>query len=31
MAVPRPDAKDANWTEPKVVCEVEFSTWTRDG
>ena len=31
MAVPRPDAKDANWTETKLVCEVEFSTWTRDG
>src|SRR5215472_8094318 len=31
MAVPQPDAKDANWTETKLVCEVEFSTWTRDG
>jgi bifunctional non-homologous end joining protein LigD len=31
LAVPRPDAKDAHWTEPKLVCEVEFSTWTRDG
>jgi bifunctional non-homologous end joining protein LigD len=31
VAVPRPDAKDANWTDPKLVCEVEFSTWTRDG
>jgi bifunctional non-homologous end joining protein LigD len=31
IAVPRPDAKDAHWTEPKLVCEVEFSTWTRDG
>jgi bifunctional non-homologous end joining protein LigD len=29
--VPRPDAKDARWNEPKLVCEVEFSTWTRDG
>jgi bifunctional non-homologous end joining protein LigD len=28
LAVPRPDAKDAHWTEPKLVCEVEFSTWT---
>ena len=31
VAVPRPDAKDAHWTEPKLVREVEFSTWTRDG
>ena len=31
VAVPRPDAKDAHWAEPKLVCEVEFSTWTRDG
>ena len=31
VAVPRPDAKDADWTEPRLVCEVEFSTWTRDG
>jgi bifunctional non-homologous end joining protein LigD len=31
VAVPRPDAKDAHWTEPKLVCEVEFTTWTRDG
>jgi bifunctional non-homologous end joining protein LigD len=31
VAVPRPDAKDAHWTDPKLVCEVEFSTWTRDG
>jgi bifunctional non-homologous end joining protein LigD len=30
VAVPRPDAKDAHWTEPKLVCEVEFTTWTRD-
>jgi bifunctional non-homologous end joining protein LigD len=28
--VPRPDAKDAHWTEPKLVCEVEFTAWTRD-
>ena len=26
-----PDAKDAKWPEPKIVCEVEFSQWTRDG
>jgi bifunctional non-homologous end joining protein LigD len=31
VAVPRPDAKDANWAEPRLICEVEFSTWTRDG
>jgi bifunctional non-homologous end joining protein LigD len=31
VAVPRPDEKDAKWAEPKLVCEVEFSTWTRDG
>jgi bifunctional non-homologous end joining protein LigD len=31
VAVPRPDAKDARWTAPKLVCEVEFTTWTRDG
>jgi ATP-dependent DNA ligase len=31
IAVPRPDAKDAKWAEPKLVCEVEFTQWTRDG
>jgi bifunctional non-homologous end joining protein LigD len=31
VVVPRPDAKDAHWAEPKLVCEVEFTTWTRDG
>jgi bifunctional non-homologous end joining protein LigD len=31
VAVPCLDAKDAKWTEPKLVCEVAFSTWTRDG
>jgi bifunctional non-homologous end joining protein LigD len=30
-AVPRPDAKDAKWAEPKQVCEVGFSQWTHDG
>jgi bifunctional non-homologous end joining protein LigD len=29
--MPPPDAKDAKWTEPKLVCEVEFTTWARDG
>jgi bifunctional non-homologous end joining protein LigD len=31
VAVPRPDAKDAHWAEPKLVCEVELTTWTHDG
>jgi len=31
IAAPRPDAKDAKWAEPKLVCEVEFTQWTRDG
>jgi bifunctional non-homologous end joining protein LigD len=31
VAVPRPDAKDARWSEPKLVCEVQFTTWTGDG
>jgi bifunctional non-homologous end joining protein LigD len=31
VAVPRPDAKDAHWAEPQLVCEVEFTQWTRDG
>jgi bifunctional non-homologous end joining protein LigD len=31
IAVPWPDAKDANWAEPQLVCEVEFTQWTRDG
>jgi len=30
VAVSRPDAKDAKWAAPKLVREVEFSTWTRD-
>jgi bifunctional non-homologous end joining protein LigD len=30
-AVPRPDAKDTRWTDPKAVAEVEFTAWTRDG
>ena len=24
-------AKDARWTEPELVAEFDFSTWTRDG
>jgi bifunctional non-homologous end joining protein LigD len=31
IAVPRPDAKDANWVEPHLVGEVEFTQWTRHG
>jgi bifunctional non-homologous end joining protein LigD len=31
VAVPRPDAKDAIWAEPKLVCEIQFTTWTSDG
>ena len=30
VAVPRPDAKDAHWTDPKLVIEVEFTAWTKD-
>jgi bifunctional non-homologous end joining protein LigD len=29
--VPRRDARDARWVEPKLVAEVELTTWTRDG
>jgi bifunctional non-homologous end joining protein LigD len=29
--VPRADARDARWTSPKVVGEVAFTEWTRDG
>ena len=28
VIVPRPDAKDAKWAEPKMVCEVK---WTKEG
>jgi bifunctional non-homologous end joining protein LigD len=31
VAVPRPDAKDAKWADPKLVAEVQFTTWTREG
>jgi len=31
VEVPRPDARDARWVEPKLVAEIEFTTWTRDG
>jgi bifunctional non-homologous end joining protein LigD len=31
VEVPRPDARNARWVEPKLVAEVEFTTWTRDG
>src|SRR5207248_8761019 len=29
--VPRIDARDACWVEPRMVVEVEFAEWTRDG
>ncbi len=28
--VPRADARDANWVEPRLVGEVEFAEWTGD-
>ena len=30
VTMPRLDAKDAHWAEPQLVCEVEFTTWTRE-
>ena len=30
-SVPRPDSKDARWAEPRLVCEVQFTEWTKDG
>ena len=30
-AIPRTECKPANWVEPNVVVEVEFTEWTRDG
>jgi bifunctional non-homologous end joining protein LigD len=30
-AVPRPHAKDARWVEPRLVGEVAFGEWTREG
>ncbi|HEV7464193.1 MAG TPA: DNA ligase D [Methyloceanibacter sp.] len=29
--VPAPERKDAVWLEPKLVCEVAYTEWTRDG
>jgi bifunctional non-homologous end joining protein LigD len=29
--VPAEERKDAVWLEPKLVCEVEYTEWTRDG
>lgn len=29
--VPRADARDAHWVTPRLVGEVEFAEWTRDG
>jgi bifunctional non-homologous end joining protein LigD len=29
--IPRPDANGAHWAEPKMVCEVQFTEWTKEG
>ncbi len=29
--VPRPHARDAHWVTPRLVGEVVFTEWTRDG
>jgi len=29
--VPAPERKDAVWLEPKLVCQVAYTDWTRDG
>jgi bifunctional non-homologous end joining protein LigD len=29
--VPRQYAKDAVWVEPRLVAEVEYTEWTKDG
>ena len=29
--VPRAEARHALWKEPKMVVEIEFTEWTRDG
>ena len=29
--IPRPDANGAHWAEPKLVCEVQFTEWTKEG
>jgi len=29
--VPRPQTRDARWVEPRLVCEVAFSAWTKEG
>jgi bifunctional non-homologous end joining protein LigD len=31
QAVPAAERRDAVWLEPKLVCEVAFTEWTRDG
>jgi bifunctional non-homologous end joining protein LigD len=30
-SIPRPDAKAAKWAEPQLVCEVQFTEWTKEG
>lgn len=27
----KPPSRSAHWVEPKLVAEVEFTEWTRDG
>jgi bifunctional non-homologous end joining protein LigD len=29
--VPKAEARDAQWIEPRLVCEIAFTEWTRDG
>ncbi len=29
--VPREHARTAVWVEPELVCDVEYTEWTRDG
>jgi len=31
VEVPATERKDAVWLKPKLVCEVEYTEWTRDG
>ena len=28
---PNPQEKGATWTEPRLVCEVEYTEWTEEG
>lgn len=29
--MPREHARHAVWVEPELVCDVEYTEWTRDG